>query len=97
LGRVKVRDERFKDVHEVDGESEPHDLQTDPTEGRNLPSNPDHVSEVNRLRGALIEHTRRGYRFRSLPNVRPPEPERARIESKYRKQRPSPNSSRSDR
>jgi arylsulfatase A-like enzyme len=86
-GRAMVRDDRFKYVHYQNGDAELYDLAVDPTEERNLASEPAHAVEVTRLRAALVEHGLRRVASHASYNVKPPEPERAALDRAYRRNR----------
>ncbi len=87
MGRVMVRDARYKYVHYLDGDSELYDLATDPTEEHNLARDQAHWHEVARLRALLLEHTLRTHQYRALAVERAQEPARAKLEAVYRRQR----------
>lgn len=87
MGRLMVRDDRFKYVHYRDGDRELYDLVNDPTEENNLAGEPRWGIELARLQGRLLEHTLRQHTFRAMPVEMPPEPPRARIEAEFRRQK----------
>ena len=87
MGRMMVRDSRFKYVHYVDGDRELYDLTTDPTEEHNLADDPSLAVEQMRLQGLLLEHSLRQHVFRAMPVEMPPEPPRAKIEAEFRRKR----------
>lgn len=86
-GRAMVRDRRFKYAHYANGDSELYDMEADPTEERNLATDPAANGEAARLRGLLVEHSLHQHVFRAMPLEKSPEPPRAKIEAAYRRER----------
>lgn len=84
MGRMMVRDARYKYAHYVDGDGELYDLENDPTEERNLANEPEYAAEVARLRALLLDHTMRTYTRRAMAVERPQEPVRVKLEEAYR-------------
>jgi arylsulfatase A-like enzyme len=87
LGRVMVRNDRYKYAFYADGDSELYDLATDPTEERNLVLDQTYRPEVVSLQASLLEHTLRTQHYRAMSAERPQEPPRLRIEAEYQRER----------